>query len=145
MKSGRLDSAIADYDEALRVDPKNAYTLYGRGLAKQMNGDPAGGAADIAAAKAIDADIADKFNRLGVSRYDDVDGGGVLLGGEEGALDRRRLGVGAESVAGDAAGGGGCGRAAGRWRACAGRLDADGRVAERCTDFAISFSSPWFA
>ena len=50
LKSGRLDSAIADYDEALRLDPKNAYSLYGRGLAKQMNGDTAGGAADIAAA-----------------------------------------------------------------------------------------------
>jgi hypothetical protein len=47
-----FDEAIADYDAALKLNPKMAASLYGRGLAKQKNGDQAGGDADIAAAKA---------------------------------------------------------------------------------------------
>ena len=43
-----------------------AVTLYGRGLAKLKKGDRDGGNADIAAAKAIRADIADNFARYGV-------------------------------------------------------------------------------
>ena len=38
---------------------------YGRGLAKLKKGDRHGGDADIAAAKAIRADIADDFARYG--------------------------------------------------------------------------------
>jgi Flp pilus assembly protein TadD len=60
LKSGRLDSAIADYDEALRLDANNASSLYGRGLAKQKKGDAVGAADDIAAATALQADIAAK-------------------------------------------------------------------------------------
>ena len=43
-----------------------AVTLYGCGLAKLKRGDRDGGNADIAAAKAIRADIADNFARYGV-------------------------------------------------------------------------------
>ena len=60
LKSGSLDSAISDYDEALRLR-FNAHALYGRGLAKQKKGDAADGSADMAAAKAIQADIAEEF------------------------------------------------------------------------------------
>jgi hypothetical protein len=66
LKSGRLDSAITDYDEALRIHGERAYSLYGRGLAKQKKGDAAGAAADMATATTIDPGIADKFDRLGV-------------------------------------------------------------------------------
>ena len=52
LRLSRLDEAIADYDAALKLNPKMAASLYGRGLAKQKNGDQAGGDADIAAAKA---------------------------------------------------------------------------------------------
>ena len=55
---GDLDRAIADYTEAIRLDRANAYSLYGRGVAKLKKGDTAGGNADIAAAKAIKPDIA---------------------------------------------------------------------------------------
>ena len=65
LKSSRFDSAIADYDEALRLDANQARSLYGRGLAKQKKGDAAGAAADIAAAKAIRADIAAEFDSFG--------------------------------------------------------------------------------
>jgi tetratricopeptide (TPR) repeat protein len=67
LRLDRLDDAVADYDEALRRNPKQADSLYGRGLAKLMKGDAAGGEADIAAAKAIRADIAEEFARYGVT------------------------------------------------------------------------------
>jgi tetratricopeptide (TPR) repeat protein len=63
----RLDDGLADYDEALKLNPKQASSLYGRGLAKLKKGDAAGGEADIAAAKAIQADIAEEFARYGVT------------------------------------------------------------------------------
>ena len=66
LRLDRLDDAIADYDTALRLKPKLAGSLYGRGLAKQRKGDQAGGEADIAAAKAIKADIAEEFAKWGV-------------------------------------------------------------------------------
>ena len=67
LKRGEFDSAIVDYDAALKHHPTTASSLYGRGVAKLRNGDRAGGGADIAAAKAIQADIADQFSRIGVT------------------------------------------------------------------------------
>src|SRR5258708_24095473 len=49
-KSGLFDKAIADYDAALKTNPKLAGPLYGRGIAKVRKGDVAGGNADTAAA-----------------------------------------------------------------------------------------------
>jgi tetratricopeptide (TPR) repeat protein len=63
---GQWDSAIDDYNEALQFNPKLASSLYGRGLAKLKKGDTTGGDADIAAAKAIEANIAADFARYGV-------------------------------------------------------------------------------
>jgi tetratricopeptide (TPR) repeat protein len=66
LRLGRLDAAIADYDTVLARYPKIPESLYGRGLAKRAKGDAAGSAADIAAAKAAKADIAETFARFGV-------------------------------------------------------------------------------
>src|SRR2546423_417950 len=57
LRMGDWDGAIADYNAALRLDPKLASSLYGRGFVRLKTGDR-GGNADIAAAKAIKADIA---------------------------------------------------------------------------------------
>ena len=43
-----------------------ASSLYGRGLAKLKTGDTTGGDTDIAAAKAIEANIVGDFARYGV-------------------------------------------------------------------------------
>ena len=51
----------------LKLDPKQAGSLYGRGLAKQKKGDTAGGDADIAASKVLQADIAEALARDGVN------------------------------------------------------------------------------
>ena len=42
--------AIADYDAALKLSPKLAEALYGRGVARQRNGAAAAGNADLAVA-----------------------------------------------------------------------------------------------
>jgi len=63
LKAGRLSDAIDDYDDALERDPKSASSLYGRGLARRQKGDAKRGDADIAAARAIDPDIARHFGK----------------------------------------------------------------------------------
>jgi hypothetical protein len=63
---GQLGAAIADFNSALRHDPKLASALYGRGFAKLRTGGMADGHDDIASAKSIDAEIDDKFVRYGV-------------------------------------------------------------------------------
>jgi hypothetical protein len=63
---GQANVAIDDYSAALRLDPKLASALYGRGLARLRNGDHVGGDADMSAAKTIAAGIGDDFARYGV-------------------------------------------------------------------------------
>jgi tetratricopeptide (TPR) repeat protein len=65
LKLGQLDRAMADYSDALDINPKLSSSLYGRGMARLKKGDRRG-SADIAAAKAINADIAAEFARYGV-------------------------------------------------------------------------------
>ena len=66
LKMGQFDSAIDDYNSALRFEPKMANALYGRGLTKRKKGDSGGADADITAAKKIQAKIGDDFARYGV-------------------------------------------------------------------------------
>ena len=65
LKIGQPQNAIADYDAALQLSARKASSLYGRGIAKLRSGN-ASGHNDIAAAKAIDPQIADEFARYGV-------------------------------------------------------------------------------
>ncbi len=65
LKMTQFDAAVSDYEAALRIDPKLAFALYGRGLARLRNDDPTG-EADITAAKALQADIAEEYARYGV-------------------------------------------------------------------------------
>jgi hypothetical protein len=57
---------MADYDAVLKILPKVAESLYGRGLTKQKKGDSTGAHADLSEASAIDAGIAEKFEKYGV-------------------------------------------------------------------------------
>jgi tetratricopeptide (TPR) repeat protein len=66
LRLNRLEDAIADYDAALKIDPRKAASLYGRGIIKLRKGDAAGGEADIAAAKTAQKDIAEEFAKYGV-------------------------------------------------------------------------------
>ena len=66
-RMGNYKAAIADYDKALELEPDAAYSLFVRGLAHKKLGDAAAGDKDIAAAKAIDADVVGYFRRRGVT------------------------------------------------------------------------------
>ncbi len=66
LKLNQIDNAMKDYDAALKLDPKLAGALYGRGIARTRKGDKNGGTTDINAAKAIRADIAEEFARYGL-------------------------------------------------------------------------------
>lgn len=63
---GRYAEAVETYAKAAAEMPKSAETRYGLGLARKRNGDVAGGDADIAAAKAIDPEIAAQFAKFGL-------------------------------------------------------------------------------
>ena len=61
-----FDHAMTDYGEALytRQDP---WSFYGRGVARLRSGDVAGGNADIAAATALDKNIAAEAAKYGIT------------------------------------------------------------------------------
>ena len=66
LKLGQFDEAIEDYNSALRIEPTQASSLYGRGLARLKKGEAAGGNGDVAAAKKVSPKIAEEFSRYGV-------------------------------------------------------------------------------
>jgi tetratricopeptide (TPR) repeat protein len=65
LRLGAFEQAIADYSVAIAQNAKDADALYGRGIAKLKKGDAAGGNADIAAAKALEPDIANVYAGYG--------------------------------------------------------------------------------
>jgi tetratricopeptide (TPR) repeat protein len=65
-RMGRFDKSIADYDDALKLNPKSALSLYSRGLAKIRAKKTAEGEADMARALKMEPAVADQFNRLGI-------------------------------------------------------------------------------
>ena len=64
---GDFDRAIADTTRSLYYRDDEVFSLYGRGIAKKLRGDAAGGAADIAAALAIDPQAGAVMARLGIT------------------------------------------------------------------------------
>ena len=66
VKLGLYDAAIADYDAELAQSEKFPESYFGRGIAKIRKGDKAGGAADIASAKALDSNIAAEMAKIGL-------------------------------------------------------------------------------
>jgi tetratricopeptide (TPR) repeat protein len=67
LRLGRLAEAIAAYDDALRLRPTQAASLYGRGVAETRAGDKARGQADLAAARAQEPSIDKTFAGYGVT------------------------------------------------------------------------------
>jgi len=65
LKSGNFDKAAADFDAALKLNPKLASSLYGRGVAKNKKRGGSGDD-DLAAAKAIEPGIAARMASYGV-------------------------------------------------------------------------------
>jgi len=65
-RRGDLASAVADYDRAIALNPRNAEALFGRGALKLRTANKDGDN-DIAAAKAIDPNIARRMAFLSIS------------------------------------------------------------------------------
>jgi tetratricopeptide (TPR) repeat protein len=61
----QADLAINDFDQVIKLNPRDAVAFYFRSVAKQNTGDANGTAQDLAAAKAIDPDIANKVGHQG--------------------------------------------------------------------------------
>ena len=67
LRMGEYDKSIADYDASLKIDPKNAWSLYGRGVDKLRKRETSEGEGDIAQATAIWPQVADEFKRRGIT------------------------------------------------------------------------------
>jgi tetratricopeptide (TPR) repeat protein len=50
----QYERAIADYDEAIRLDPKSAAVYYSRGRCREARGDPKGAKVDYSEAARLD-------------------------------------------------------------------------------------------
>jgi predicted aspartyl protease/tetratricopeptide (TPR) repeat protein len=67
LRQSRFDRSVQQFDAALEKQPKLASSLYGRGIDKLRMGDKAGGEADMAAASAIQPEIADQMRAYGIA------------------------------------------------------------------------------
>ena len=67
LRMGDYDKSIADYDASLQLNPKNAWSLYGRGIDKLRTQKTSEGAADIAQATALWPQVTDEFKRHGIA------------------------------------------------------------------------------
>jgi tetratricopeptide (TPR) repeat protein/predicted aspartyl protease len=66
LRMGAYDRSIADYDAALKVNPKNVQSWYGRGIAKLRRQQTSAGDADIAQATSLWPGVAEEFKRRGI-------------------------------------------------------------------------------
>jgi predicted aspartyl protease/Flp pilus assembly protein TadD len=67
LRMGDYDKSIADFDESVKLRPKDAWARYGRGVAKLRKNKVAEGEADMAAATALWAPIGEEFKRRGIA------------------------------------------------------------------------------
>jgi tetratricopeptide (TPR) repeat protein len=64
---GDYDKSIADYDTVLKINAKNAWSLYGRGIDQLHKRLTADGEADIAQATALWPQVVEEFKRHGIA------------------------------------------------------------------------------
>jgi tetratricopeptide (TPR) repeat protein len=65
---GDYDKSVGGYDAALKLRPRYAWTLYGRGLAKLKKNDRSGGEADISEAIALAPGVPEAYQKMGLNR-----------------------------------------------------------------------------
>jgi tetratricopeptide (TPR) repeat protein len=70
--------AIADYSEAIRINPNSALSYYNRGIARSDLGDKKGAIADFDQAIRLNPNFADIYNNRGIAR--------AALGDKKGAI-----------------------------------------------------------
>lgn len=74
--AGKFESAIADFDAAIALAPKEALPRYNRGVALLLSGDVKGSIDDFSRAIELDAEFVPAYVRRGEARHDleDLDG-----------------------------------------------------------------------
>jgi tetratricopeptide (TPR) repeat protein len=65
-RARQYDRALADFAQALVVNPSSPTALYGRGLVKQATGDRRGGEEDVETAKAMRSRVVEQMAERGV-------------------------------------------------------------------------------
>jgi tetratricopeptide (TPR) repeat protein len=66
LRLGDYDKSIADYDASLKIEPRDAWSLYGRGIDEIRANHRSEGRADIEQARALSPDIADAYGEDGL-------------------------------------------------------------------------------
>jgi len=66
LRMGDYDKSIADFDAALKINARNAWSLYGRGIDKLRKQKTSDGDADIAQATAVWPKVMEEFKRRGI-------------------------------------------------------------------------------
>jgi tetratricopeptide (TPR) repeat protein/predicted aspartyl protease len=66
LRMGDYGKSIADYDASLKINAKNAWSLYGRGIDKLRMQKASDGDADVAQATALWPRVAEEFKRRGI-------------------------------------------------------------------------------
>jgi len=66
LRQGDYDKAIADFNDALKIMPKNARALYARAVAESRKNNKKGSETDLEAARQIAPQVAEKFERYGI-------------------------------------------------------------------------------
>ena len=66
LRMGEYDRSIADYNASLKLNPKDADSLYCRGIDKLRKQKAVEGKADMDAATALSSGVADRFKDLGI-------------------------------------------------------------------------------
>jgi tetratricopeptide (TPR) repeat protein len=77
-KKGDLVGAVADFDRAIKVDPKNAVAYYNRAHAKRLKKDAAGALADYNRAIEIDPQLAEAYFERGAAKAKSKDTDGAI-------------------------------------------------------------------
>jgi len=67
LRQGNYDKAMADFNDALKLMPRSASALYGRGVAQSRKHLAKEGAADIEAARVIDPQLPQRYQRFGIA------------------------------------------------------------------------------
>src|SRR6266513_2041731 len=77
-KNGDLDGAIADFDRAAELDPKNDAPYYNRAQAKRLKNDTAGAIADYTRAIELGSTNPAAYNNRGNARVENKDRDGAI-------------------------------------------------------------------
>jgi tetratricopeptide (TPR) repeat protein len=66
LRQGNYDKAMADFNDALKMTPKNAGALYARAVAESRKNEKQESASDLEAARQITPQVAERFERYGI-------------------------------------------------------------------------------